>query len=681
MQTVTPAAPATRTLTVFTRLLPDGVPLSGVSIVVIAEQNGETMTSGITSNEGSAVLRLENVPAVGRNVIVNASRLGQQQRLQALVCNDTTITLFFNNQASAVSNCARLEGVDSLRFRTEPVSDSLVQHEPSGIAEYTRCWSFVNSGNDSITLPITAQIRNSAPFRLNAISINGRSFAINLDTVRIPPSGTLSLCFAVSTANAGSFSAELSLGMFCRSGERGVFRLRLRALVVAKSCECQSSETSITTAERIAVGASQDVSNVVAYVNQLSCPVSVNVLGIRTQQGLPSSSQPEWSLIEPDARSFPLQIAAGGRLTVRLRFAPRGLVSQGERLLLEIRPQTTQQRCTVAVRLNGVVCRNDCPILQSQNASTAFAALPAVPQGIEEVVSSRLDGNIFVTVPELGMTNSVTRTYSILNPSTSCTVSEVTITPSFSDQYSSRFFTISPRSLTIPPGERGLFQVLFTPPDAATFSMILTDPMRRTGTIADSSFSVGILLNTPTCSQRVTLRARVSNVPDISPILNLRAYRQRTRLKPQEENEVYVFGEQSRRILRLSSGLPGFFPPPSGDIYVDVLNNDSSALPPQPPTIHVVPSSRTSGIALWRTTYAEQDFDNVNQTFRTYLASPALSFTATSIRPQIGQVYAFRMTGGNVALLYVRRVDNGTETNTNGQSGVEFRAIYPIVGR
>jgi len=641
------------------------------------------MTSGTTGNEGSIVLRLENVPVVGRNVIVSASRGGQQQRVQALVCNDTTVTLLFSNQSPAVSNCARLDGLDSLRFRTEniPVSDSLIQYEPSGTAEYVRCWSFVNSGNDTITLPITAQIRNSTPFRLSAISINGRSFAAQLDTAHIPPSGTMSLCFAVSTANAGSFGAELPLGMFCRSGERGVFRLRLRALVVAKSCECQSSETSVTTAERVAVGASQDVSNVVAYVNQLSCPVSVNVIGIRTQQGLPSSVSPEWSLLEPDARAFPLQVAAGGRLTVRLRFAPRGLVSQGERLLLEIRPQTAQQVCTVAVRLHGVVCRNDCPIFQSQSTSTAFTALPAMPQGIEELVSSRLDGNVFITVPELGMMSSVTRTYSILNPSTSCTVSEVALTPSFSDQYSSRFFTISPRSLTIPPGERGFFQVTFTPPDAATFSMILTDPTRRTGTIADSSFSVGILLNTPTCSQRVTLRARVSNVPDISPILNLRAYRQRTRLKPQEENEVYVFGEQSRRILRLPGGSPGFFPPPSGDMYVDVLNNDSSATPPQPPTIHLVPSSRTNGIALWRANYAEQDFDNVHQTFRAYLASPVVSFGTTSIRQQMGQVYAFRMTGGNVALLYVRRVDNGTETNTNGQSGVEFRAIYPVVGR
>jgi len=681
MQTVTPANPTTRTLTVLARLAPDGALIPGVTIDVAEERSGEKFNTAVTNSEGAAILRLENIPVLGRNIVVSARRSGQEQRISALLCNDTTITLLFSNQSPATATCARLGGVDSLRFRTNtlPVSDSLIQNEPTGIGEYERCWSFVNSGSDTVLLPLSAQIRTSPPFHLVAASINGRSLSINADTLRVPPtSGVLSLCYAVSTALAGDFTSEVPLPLLCKSGERGIFRLRLRALVVARTCECISSETSVSISERVPVGGTHESGNIAVYTNQLSCPVTVNLIGIRTAQ---SGQQAEWSLIEPLGSSFPQTLAPGARLAVRLRFAPRSISSQTERLLLEVRPQGIQNACTVAVRLNGQVCRNDCPLLLTQTASIPFVELPSMPSGVQELLSSRLDGNIFVAVPELGMMTSVVRTYSVLNPSTSCTVVDVNITPTFSDGYSSRFFTLSPRTLRILPGERGFFQVSFTPPDAATFAMILNDPARRTGTIADSSFSVGIELNTGTCVQRLWLSARVSNVPDISPILNLRAYRQRTRLKPQEENEVYIFGEQSRRILRLPNGLPGLFPPPLGDVYVDVTNNDSSARPPQTPTLHPVPSGRVSGIALWRENYAEQDFDNVTQTFRAYLVSPVAAFSTGGVRPLPGQVYAFRLGVGSVALLYVRRVDNGTETNTNGQSGVEFRAIYPIVGR
>jgi hypothetical protein len=332
----------------------------------------------------------------------------------------------------------------------------------------------------------------------------------------------------------------------------------------------------------------------------------------------------------------------------------------------------------------GMMPCNDCPTLQTPTSSLAFTALPAVPVPMQESFSSRLDGTVFVGVPELGMMASVVRTYTVQSPMTACAAVDVAITPTFTEQYSNRFFTISPRTLRIQPGERAFFQVNFTPPDAAAFATILTDPARRTGTAVDSSFSVGIALTTLTCSQRLRLSARVSVVPDISPILNLRAYRQRTRLKPQEENEVYTFGEQSRRILRSANGSAGVFPPLAGDIYADVANNDSSANAPQAPTLNIVPGgavARVSAAALWREVYAEQDFDNVAQTFRAYRIAPPTMFATMSIRPVPGQVYAFRFGTGSVALLYVRRVDNGTERNTNGQSGVEFRAIYPIIAQ
>ncbi|MCS6807559.1 MAG: hypothetical protein RML40_02600 [Bacteroidota bacterium] len=680
MQTSLPTVPSSRVLTVLARLLPEGVPLPGVIVEITDERTGAQIAASQTNSEGAATVRLENVPALGSNILIRARRSSQEQRVSILLCNDTTVTVLFSNQAAATASCARLSGVDSLRFRTNtiPSSDSLIQNEPSGIVQYERCWSFVNTGNDSIRVSIPFQ-QVSPPFQLLSVSINNRVRNPQVESLVIPPAGTLSLCFSVSTVRSGDFTQEVPLSLQCQTtGEQGMYRLRLRALVVERKCECISSEFIVNIAERVPIGSTRELSNLAVYTNQLSCPVAVNILGIRTTQ---SSQQAEWELLEPSLGVLPQVLQVGERLTVRLRFRPRSVVSQPERLLIELRPQGAQQVCTLSIRLNGLACRNDCPILQTQSANIAFVPLPAVPSGTQESLTTRLDGSVFVAVPDLGMVAPVVRTYAIMNPATSCSISEVNIVTTFSDVYSSRFFTVSPTLLRLAPGETGFFQVRFVPPDAATFAMILNDPMRRTGTAEDSSFSVSIQLRSETCSQRLQVRARVSTIPDISPIINLRAYRQRTRLKPQEENEVYIFGEQSRRILRVPGSTSGIFPPPQGDIFVDVMNNDSSAVPPQLPTLNIVPRSRVTGVALWRASYPEQDFDNVAQTFRLYMSAPLGSFSMLPVNPQPGQVYAFRIGLGSVALLYVRRVDNGTEMNTNGQSGVEFRAIYPVLLR
>jgi len=44
----------------------------------------------------------------------------------------------------------------------------------------------------------------------------------------------------------------------------------------------------------------------------------------------------------------------------------------------------------------------------------------------------------------------------------------------------------------------------------------------------------------------------------------------------------------------------------------------------------------------------------------------------------VNDVYAFKFSANTYALIFIRRVDNGSENTSSKQSGIEFRAVYPI---
>ena len=165
----------------------------------------------------------------------------------------------------------------------------------------------------------------------------------------------------------------------------------------------------------------------------------------------------------------------------------------------------------------------------------------------------------------------------------------------------------------------------------------------------------------------------------LSPIINLRAYSQRTRLAPEPENEIYYFGAGARDIIKGPGNTPGPYPPPLGDIWIDVTDTLPTANPPLEPILKSVDG--ILGMKVWRTGVPESQFTDVGSTYQQFLADPNNSsgYTPgpiTGISP--GDVIAFQITPNTYCLIYIRSVFNGTENNTNRQSGIEFRAVYPI---
>jgi hypothetical protein len=235
--------------------------------------------------------------------------------------------------------------------------------------------------------------------------------------------------------------------------------------------------------------------------------------------------------------------------------------------------------------------------------------------------------------------------------------------------------------LTIAPGSAGFFEVDFTAPGVDEFAAIVQSrqtqhqPPPQT---ADSAFVLQLRLLGNGCSQSLRVPAVLTPCPGITKIINLRAYNQRTSQKPEPENEVFRFGDQDAIVNKGTGGTPGVYPPDIGDIFIDVADNNATATPPQQPILRLRPGSAIQ-MGLWKRAYPEARFACGTATeFCPEENNPSYgSADITGIQP--GDVYAFRVGTNLYGLLFVRAVFNGTENNTNRQTALEFRVLYPVV--
>lgn len=636
-------------------------PLSGVRINVFDFGETNPVVTQNTNQNGAAIFKLL-APLAGRNVNVAANYNNQiQTKTSVLICKDTMLLFVFDTTVVKNLQCSNLNGADILIFIDENASRELKQNTPVGIRRYERCWSMTNS---SSTESISVAIPNvPSPFSLQSVFLSGVPVFTN--PVIVPPQTTLSLCFSVSTANPGVFRENINLSLSCGVNQ-GTFSLRLEADVVEPGCDCEELEDiyRIILPNSIPVGNSVDHSELV-FTNTLSCAVVISRTSFDGNDG--------WTILSPQ---FPQTLAPGASLTVQTRFAPKKALINADTLLLSIRPEGTQFDCPYRVIFNGKGCSNTCPYL-------VYSGYPikvfnnSMPQ---DTLSNRDDRRVFVSITEIDppFVSSINKIYTVYNPDSSCSEITLNITSIPQDKYAANYFRIDPRSITLAPGDSARINVNFTAPSFTIFQQIVAE-RGNTGRVSDSAFTIRLRLQSAGCVQDINISAVVTTFPSISPIINLRAYSQRTLLKPNPEKEIYYFGNDARTINQGIGGTFGEYPPINGHIYIDVNDTSSSANPPQAPLLKVI--NNNIQMKLWRPNVPESDFTNVSSIVTQFSNDPAYS-TGYSTNPitniNVRDVIAFKFNSLTYALLYIRRVDNGTEATSSQQSGIEFRTIYPI---
>jgi hypothetical protein len=672
METTSPSNENERELTVLVYRTSVGTtngsaPVRGAEVNIFFADNANlNPLQAYTNSQGAAVFRFK-VPITGQNYNVSATYNNRtQSKNSVLICKDTTLIFNFDTTNIASVSCNDLSRDENLVFTDDLGNPELKLNTPANINRYEKCSAgLYNSGKQDITLTLP---KVNPPFKLLSVLIDGLPAQVQNNKVVIKPGQTLTLCFSVSTKETGNFTQELVMPMVCEDGQEGVYTLTLNATVVPPTCDCDeySNFSLITLTERVPTGQSKEIKQVV-FTNNSPCDVVIGFVGFDGNDG--------WQILHPQ---FPVTIKSGQSLEITARFTPPSANEHSDTLNLEVRPIGTDNICDLDIYLEGEGCAGGCPLFSTDGFY--FDNYTAAP--IIDTISDRTDKRVYFSLKNATppITTTVTRLYYFMNPDSACEDLSLNISLVYQngDIYSPRYFDVSPESLTLAPGEVGVIQVTFISPDIEELDEIVK-ARGSNGITADSAFNLMLYIDSPGCRQRINATTVITVFPDISPIINLRAYSQRTRLAPDPENEVYFFGDDARTIIKGNGNGPGPFPPPRGDIWIDVNDTLPNANPPQEPILKSV--SGTLGMKVWQTNMPESEFIDVGQTYLAFTGDPNYSIgyapdPLTGLAP--GNVIAFKINQFMYALIYIRSIYNGTENNTNLQSGIEFRAIYPI---
>jgi hypothetical protein len=646
------------------------LPLRGVDVVINETGLATDIANVQTNEQGIAIFGL-NIPLIGRNYDVRASFNNLLQVKQAvLVCRDTLVVFLFDNQNVPTIDCQTLNGRDSLIFLDETGSREITQNTPQGVNRYDKCWSISNSVTNTESITATIPTISSDVISLSSIWLDGVSLPLTTKQVAIPAGGTLTLCFAVRTdvpPGTKVPAQPFELDLRC-STSQGKYRLDLRADIVEPVCDCNtlsSDSYDLRLPVRVEVGKTLDHSESV-FTNILPCTVTI------TQASFEGNNA--WTILGP---TFPVTLQPGQSLTLNVRFAPKQSGTTPGLLRLSLQPQGSGSPCDYDVNLEADGCSAGCPLISKSSIGNYS---PFGRTSFIDTLSNRTDNRVFVNAPDVPPTTNSTGTgiYYVMNPDSACAEIVVNVMATPKDNYASQYYSVSPSILRLAPGESGIITVEFVAPLLNDFKTI-TQARGNTGKLTDSLFQITITLSSGNCTQKIEDNAVVTTYPDLSPIINLRAYSQRTPQKPLPEKEVYTFGNDSRTINKNQDGTGGEYPPLKGDIYVDVPDTNASANPPQEPIIKMVDPSITWTV--WKQNYPESQFDNVVELFNLFRSElPGITNWQTGpiTNISVGDVIAFKLGSNVYALIYIRRIDNGTENTSSKQSGIEFRSIYPV---
>lgn len=660
----------------------------------------------VTGPTGLVTYTLDN-PINGKKVAVLGTYLGNRARqtVSLVLCNDTSVTLYFDPQPPPPVNCSQLANNNSsLRFIDERGVDTLRQN--SGVNQsYEVCRTlFVNTGATPIRIEENAA--PAAPFAVLSYSVSGAAANLPVD---VPPGGDFSVCYRVSTADIGSFNTTHQLRLGCGNNS-AIWTVQLGADVVQQSCDCPTTPPIASVGDSatvVRVGDTETFS-VVAYTNTASCPISINLV-----PGTPRRTN-DWRI--GTTLPSPLILQPNQSLSFPVIFTPTQVGFRNDSLRFRVELADGTLCDTLIIPLIGKGCVDTCPMIQIQNVFYPFGQRQPVVR-ISNTPDERVTfAGSCLTNPASPLSRDITIAHTIL----SCDPAQVTISiadtalPAFSAQ----FFSVDRTSMIIAgqPGDTiSRLRVSFRPPTLGEFQQIYLARGGQQRTI-DSTFSVVVTLRAGNCEQKVTVEAIVTNRPNLSPVRNLRAYSQSTLLKTVPEYEVYLFEDlrlqqaPTDNVISLRVLIPGGtgtlqpVRPDSGDIYVNVDDTTAGPVVSKQPYLYLAGGVGGRGFthfARFRSSFPEQQFDQVQPVLSALeqdiinaggvagyfnTANPQWRDRSQRFTPAPGDIYMFwngavDPVGGRpceFAMIYIRQVNFGPEANTNNQSAIEFRALYPI---
>lgn len=659
----------------------------------------------VTGPTGLVTYTLDN-PINGKKVAVLGTYLGNRARqtVSLVLCNDTSVTLYFDPQPPPQVNCSQLaNNSSSLRFIDERGVDTLRQN--SGVNQsYEVCRTlFVNTGATPIRIEENAA--PAAPFAVLSYSVSGAAANLPVD---VPPGGDFSVCYRVSTADIGSFNTTHQLRLGCGNNS-ATWTVQLGADVVQQSCDCPTTPPIASVGDSatvVRVGDTETFS-VVAYTNTASCPISINLV-----PGTPRRTN-DWRI--GTTLPSPLILQPNQSLSFPVIFTPTQVGFRNDSLRFRVELADGTLCDTLIIPLIGKGCVDTCPTIQINGVLVPFGARqPVVRIGDTPDRRATFAGSCDPALTDISQ--EITFSYTSL----ACEPIQVTMTIADTaiPAVSAQFFSLDRTSMFMSgqPGDTiTRIRARFSPPTLGEFQQIYQARGGQQRTI-DSTFSVVVTLRAGNCEQKVTLEAIVTNKPNLSPVRNLRAYKQSTILKPIPEYEVYLFKDSSLQqaprdrviSLRTPDGLGTLQPgrPTSGDIYVDVDDSTAGPVVVKQPSLYLAGGADGGRgfiyFARFRRSFPEQQFDRIQPVIDAieqditnaggaagyFNAANAQWLTRTQRFNDVapGDVYMF--WDGNVdpasgrpcefAMIYIRQVNFGPEANTNNQSAIEFRALYPI---
>jgi hypothetical protein len=649
----------------------------------------------ITDNSGYAEL-VFLAPTIGKQYHIIGIYKGQTQ-VEPIYpcCKDTTVVLYFNPEPPPPIECDDLKD-DTYRLTILDENNSAqISRSENDKFYFKSVTLFVNSGTEPITLkmPSAASI---SPFEMVSPAAGS--------TVTLVQGQSITITVKINAINnVDAYTKDLLIQAECTSKSAQI-TVKLAAQIVEAKCECLDLEPIVINKEddRNIIKTAKEYKNEQVFTNtKVNCVDEIISIESKSKIG-------EWEVTK-----FTTIVNYNKSLLVDLKFTAKDAKMKPDTFVVTYK--TGDQVCEVLLILKAKACVDVCPKIRIFADEHEFSDTEQTLQIVTGKCSRFLfsKANTCTNKPSKKEENIV-----ISYPADACFDPidiRITVEDKEQNQLSMKYFTFSNSTgFSLSSGEFNNLTVTFTAPTIAEFQDRVLSKRGNNQKVADSTFAVYVTIssNIPGCqAQKLKIMAIVTTDPQTSELQKISGYNQLSDVVDIQEQQVFWFNGLSDgntsdlvRSIRDIDGTLAPYPPDEGDFYIDVYDNSATITTDREPIIKLTPTGIMQNIKFWKymtVNEIKNTKDVVNQirneynsgTFRFTNGLTSVGGTPVSADPNekllLRAVYVLwsdkddSNTGipCEIGILHIEGRYLGREVDTNifHLSGIDFRAIYPIM--